>query len=188
MNHTVQEKNVSLGAAALLVFGLYALLFCYTAHAYVPPNPVKLPFEAHADGVIRQILPQGWGFFTKSPRDEEFYIYRRTAHGWQNAFDGPQATPRNFLGLSRATRAEGGELGLLTMGIDSKAFLTCRTSNRACIERQRRVIKVVNTQPNPFYCGEIALAYRKPVPWLWQYEFKGVSMPVRVLRMNVTCR
>lgn len=188
MDRSQQQQDVRTGAVAVLVALFYFALIVYTAHAYVPPNPLRLPFEAQIATLLRQFLPQGWGFFTKSPRDEEFYIYRRDAGGWVNAFAGPEASPSNLFGLIRVTRVQGGEMGLLTMGVGDNAFVSCRTSDLDCIGRQTHVVPVVNTVPAPLYCGEIAIAYRKQVPWLWQHEFKAVTMPVRVVRLRVTCR
>src|SRR5256885_14361051 len=88
------------------VFG-WSTVFCYSIHVRLPFNPIRLPFESKLP--IIAIVPQGWGFFTREPREPSVEVFTQNGHPLIDS----NASPSNYFGLSRRTRALGVELGLI---------------------------------------------------------------------------
>lgn len=181
-------------APALSVIGAFSLLlglgwgavFSYSVHGALPTNPIKLPLEQK---VYAQVwMPQGWKFFTRDPREEEVAAFVRAEDGgWRSALHGPNGSPSNLFGLSRATRAQGIELGLLTTAANRFEWLECKERLEVCVEKAPLAANVKNVTPAPTLCGEVGLTLQPPVPWAWSRARKKVTMPSKALRVNVQC-
>ncbi len=53
--------------------GLLLLLFAFSIFNALPTSPVKGE-NARVDSML-EFMPQGWGFFSKSPRDESLFAH-----------------------------------------------------------------------------------------------------------------
>jgi antimicrobial peptide system SdpA family protein len=170
---------------ALIVTAL--VVSSYAVHAPMPANAVSLPYESSMRSWVRQLLPEGWAFFTRSPREADVAPVIRTGHGrWRDALLGPHAEPRNAFGFARRSRAQGVELGMLSGSLRKDAWTDCRGPVDACLERATAV-GVANTAPAPTLCGAVGLVSRPPVPWAWSRSSREITMPARVARLEVSC-
>jgi antimicrobial peptide system SdpA family protein len=170
------------GAIVLLSVVAFAV---FIALIYFPNGPLSPNVSPNTEAGLRELIPEGWAFFTKSQRDEQFSIFRRIGTTWVNAFDGPQGEPHNMFGLNRAPRAEGIEFGLLKASVGPR-FVTCNEAWQTCA-KHLVPIKVTNTETAPLLCGPLIFILQKPVPWSWA-QFSRVAMPTRILSANVACR
>src|SRR5262245_5362158 len=101
-----------LGGLALFLATAGSGLITYAANAVLPFHPFELPAEESLQ--LSRWIPQGWGFFTRDPREPDPYIFLRAADGrWRPAAQAPNKPPAHGLGLSRSSRALGIEMGLL---------------------------------------------------------------------------
>lgn len=172
-------------ALLVLVF-IWAIVALYDIEAAVPPAVLELPFAADLRPFIVTLAPQGWAFFTRSPREERFLPYAWTGSGWRYGQMGPHAEARNAFGLDRASRAQGVELGLLYSAIPSDAWDACDTEPTICFD-QARTSNVQNRMPAPSICGTWAIALQPPLPWAWREAATETIMPSRVVRLAVQC-
>lgn len=177
-----------LGLLALgLILG-WTTLTVYALHAALPFNPIELPFEKHFN--IKLLLPEGWAFFTRDPRDDRMLPYQRTPEGqWAWASDTPNFQWKNAFGINRAARAQGVELGLLMKDAATLPKVECKESPTACLERAPVAQTLRNTSPRPTYCGQVGLVFQRAVPWAWSRTNQGkpITMPSKVLRLDVEC-
>ncbi|MCL6577720.1 SdpA family antimicrobial peptide system protein, partial [Kyrpidia sp.] len=88
-------------SACLLVFLLSALQLA------LPNNPTHVLKNI----TISQIFPQGWGFYSISPREEQISLYDENGN---LAVDWPNASVNNLFGLMRKGRAQGLEVGIVS--------------------------------------------------------------------------
>lgn len=149
-----------------------------------------LPMQYELYPFVRMSLTQGWGFFTKSPRDEEFFVFEKRGDAWTNAFSGPSAALHNALGLNRRMRAQGLEFGLLTHLAPDGAWAECDTMMILCFDRhvaRDDLVTLYNPSTTPYYCGTIAFALQRPVPWAWQRLNRKIVMPSRIMVAEVVC-
>ena len=175
----------------LLALGLllgWSTVALYALHAALPPNPIKLPFAERLD--MRLLLPEGWAFFTRDPRDERMMPFQRGPGGeWERASRTPNFQARNSFGIDRAARAQGGELGLLLSEARDTRRMDCEDAPTVCLERAPVALRLHNSSPNPTLCGSLGLVFQKAIPWAWSRSGreKGIIMPSKVLRLDIEC-
>jgi antimicrobial peptide system SdpA family protein len=175
-----------LGAVAAALIALGALVGGYVVHAQLPANAVQLPYEMKLGQPIRLVLPQGWAFFTRSPREPDVVPYLRVDGRWRAALATPNAEPRNLFGLSRTARAQGVELGMLIGELGRDQWLDCTVDPTVCLERATSVA-ARNTSLIPTLCGQVGLVSQQPLPWAWSQARDETIMPGRVARMDISC-
>lgn len=191
-----EEQSAALGAQRLKRLGLVALvliaawstLAIHAVHAVLPNNPIKLPLAEVFD--IRLILPEGWAFFTRDPRDPEAVVYLRGEDGqWRISPDVPRFHLSNAFGLDRYIRAHGVEMGLVMEEAQKAVRSDCEKEPQECLEKATAALTVNNPSPRPQLCGQVGIVLRKPVPWAWSrsHQQKPISMPSKVLRLEVQC-
>lgn len=154
--------------------------------AFSPYNPLTPPPKIKL--FIFSILPEGWGFFTKNPRDPIVYIYKYSGNEWQNVLLRPNSAPINFIGLKRDARAQGAEYGLILSQIPKIDTVICKNmTHLECLESRDEIklIEVRNSSLKKTLCGDIVLFLQEPIPWAWRKS--NTKMDIRVYRIKVTC-
>lgn len=175
-----------LGIATVAVAALWAVAALYPIQAAAPNNPVTLPFEDRVDSL--KVAPQGWAFFTRSPREPYLLPYVRASSGqWESAHVGQHAHPKHAFGLNRASRAQGVEMGLLQSEIDEDDWRDCDGAPEDCLPALPVTVTAENESPRPTLCGDVALLRQEPVPWAWSRGSDPPEMPGEAVRMEVAC-
>jgi antimicrobial peptide system SdpA family protein len=186
-----RERRMADDLSAGLVVCVVGLVLCAILALafllYAPTNPMTLNLSGSVQMAARQAFPQGWGFFTKSPQDDYFLVFRRANGQWVNAFDGPSGEPKNLFGLSRLPRAEGVEMGLLTSLRRDKPLLYCQDDFAGCVGKLPPAVIIDDPAPTPVLCGHLLIVMKKPVPWNWA-KFAHVTMPSHILNLVSNCR
>ncbi len=162
------------------------LLFCaFVVAEYLPANPFTPNVPADARVAVRQLVPQGWGFFTKSPRDEQIHLYRVTGAAYADAFAGHESEARNLFGLSRRPRMQGRELGAITA--HASVSIACDADLQSCLNRARHSREnVVTTGAKAQLCGEFVMTRQAPIPFAWAH-FASVSLPGQYTHVEIRC-
>ncbi|MEW2574985.1 SdpA family antimicrobial peptide system protein [Streptomyces syringium] len=175
--------------SVLLVVIAWSMAVLYVAQVHVPKNVLSLPGQKQVRSTVANVAPQGWAFFTKSPRDVEVVPYRQTADGsWTSLALTPHSSPHNTFGLDRASRSQGIETSLLLNLAEKREWKECEENDLAdCLADARSSRKVKNPSPEPTVCGHVALVQEKPVPWAWRDLVDERATPERYLAMDVTC-
>lgn len=166
------------------------ILVLYVAQSTMPANAMRLPGQERVAAYVPGILPQGWAFFTKSPRDVEFAPYAVTADGLTSLQAGPNSAAKNLLGWTRDGRAQGIELALLLHEnpLDSDRWTECTTREEcAAASLDAPPIRLDNSSPAPTLCGAVALVQEEPRPWAWRDVVDDHWKPKSVLTLEVTC-
>ncbi|WP_353945227.1 SdpA family antimicrobial peptide system protein [Streptomyces sp. HUAS MG91] len=173
-----------------IVTAVWAVAALYVAQAFLPPNVIKLPGQKPFRQVALVVAPQGWAFFTKSPREPVHVPYRQRADGsWADARISPHAKPSNAFGLDRASRSQGIE-GALLVHKDGIHWNDCSdpSSPEECLKGARLSAPITNPSPSPSLCGRAALVEVKPVPFAWRDLMEGTHSVERAAVWDVTCR
>jgi antimicrobial peptide system SdpA family protein len=171
-------RQVATVAAVALVAVLYAV------HAALPVTPFGLPFDDRQ--TVRTFVPQGWAFFTKSPRSPEPTVYGYDPDGsWRTLSFGPQATPGNLMGLDRLGRSQGTELAIILNRLPAKAWSNCDQQPVDCLSGLQPRYTVVNYSTHRSICGDVGVSVQEVLPWAWR-NLPAV-MPSKVARMTVAC-
>jgi antimicrobial peptide system SdpA family protein len=179
-------RDSALGAFGVAVVLFWMTVVAYAVHPALPYNPVHLPFADQLRSLV--LAPQGWAFFTRDPREEKQLIYGRGPDGaWWSMMLAPHARMSNALGLDRRSRAQGVEMALLISVAPQDGWRDCEGTVEACLRRLPPGAAARNPSPHPTLCGSLAIVLQKPVPWAWVDSRRPVSMPSRMLPLEVAC-
>ena len=164
---------------------LWSWLILTVFFAAIPDSPMRLSTKDRA--AVMTVLPEGWGFFTRSPREEGVYAYGRAEDGWSELTFGATSA-RNWFGLLRASRVQGVELGGISGVVPEESWTEHRdpfhpTADLGSIP----MLDVSNTAIAQTMCGEVLLERRRPIPWAWSGSGKAIRMPARYVRLVVDC-
>jgi antimicrobial peptide system SdpA family protein len=164
----------------------WAAVGLVVVHVNLPPNALILPGESAYRADVVKVVPEGWAFFTKSPRDAAYVPYERAADGtWRKAELWPHSRPSNAFGLDRRSRAQGVELGILQSAVGRAGWVECYDRADTCFERAP-LERAVNSSPEPSLCGDVGVAQQFPVPWVYARSGERVGRSL-VGRVRVTC-
>jgi antimicrobial peptide system SdpA family protein len=178
---------VRFGVFSLLVGLFWSTFVLYVALGALPFNPIRPPL---LESLRTQVwMPEGWGFFTRNPREERIFLFSSVNGSWIKAALPPLGQPKYMMGLDRAPRAQGVEMAMLLSAQSvQKSWKSCQGEPRRCLERQETApTKVKNHSPNPSLCGLIGFVKRAPIPWAWVNSPKPVVMPSSTARVEVVC-
>jgi antimicrobial peptide system SdpA family protein len=176
------RRRWRLGLAGLLFAAPWIVLAWYSLQAAFPANPLTLPAQHRLLPCARPILPEGWSFFTRDPREADILIFRLSdGGGWQSVRSGPYAQWRHAFGWSRRPRTQGLELGIILATLTRADWHSCRTTEACLAETlHAEAIVVSNPSPVPSLCGKLALIKASPVPWAWARNLGRFHQPEAV--------
>ncbi|MHC6624496.1 SdpA family antimicrobial peptide system protein [Streptomyces globosus] len=167
---------------------VWSVIVLYAVQEQVPKNVITLPAQSKVKHTVVNIAPQGWAFFTKSPRDVEVMPYKKTPDGWQSLSLTPHASPHNAFGLNRESRAQGVEIAMLLSAAQKSDWRDCTDSSETCLANAGAVSRQLpNGTPDATLCGTIGLLQVRPTPYAWRDLVATSHSPERVMILEVTC-
>lgn len=163
------------------------LVAVYAVHAVVPANPLALPGENRQ--VARALLPQGWGFFTRSAQEADPRVMKLADGRWL-PLSFPPPSHLGVKAFDRGTRAQGVEVGLLFGAITARKVepIKCTVAPEVCLQRtSSSQVTLANTALRPTVCGQVAVILQSPVPWAYREHRETTNAPSRLWRLEVSC-
>lgn len=159
----------------------------------------SLPVKEHATGVtadglrvVGEVTPQGWGFFTRDPRQPTTQAWVQSASGgWHPSTRGPSATLKNAFGLDRSSRLDEYDVSQVLGQKDIDELWTdCTGSSiRHCAQRAEMEHGVQSWRAEGYdlrLCGDVLFLDVEPIP----IDFAGLQYdpPKKAIRAEVSCR
>jgi len=133
------------------------------------------------------LLPQGWAFFTRDPREERVTAWIRRGDGWE-VVDQRGSSLSAFMGLRRSASVLGVELGTLAAKLPEERWVAAADPrNPTATGATLPPMEVRDDSVAPRLCGDLVLSKAEPVPWAWSRSRTPVPMPTRVARATVVC-
>lgn len=187
-------------------FGLLASALCLGAIGLVLQaadgaagyTTLELPLAKRTQAQL--LMPEGWAFFTRSPREPWVHVYAREldadgAEGaaWVEISAPPLSHASNLFGLRRETRREGLESGIVIAALAEEAWAPCRLPELStCLARASVVERIDNPSATPSLCGEVALVSYAAVPFAWirnrpRSSLSEFAVPTRFAKVELTC-
>ena len=174
----------------LVIFFIVTILFwgvsiVFIALGSLPYNPLSLSNKNRLK--ITSVIPEGWAFFTRNPREANVFLYRKQENKIVSV-DVANSSPSMFWGLKRNVRAQGVELEIIFNSINDTNWLKCNDDINKCLNWDTiPAIQVQNTTLIHSLCGELFLQKKEPVPWAWSKSREDIHMPAQVIKLNVIC-
>lgn len=179
-----EQEDLRLGRR-IAAMGVTALIIVvYVLHAALPATPFQLPFENRR--AIQTILPEGWAFFTISPRSPDIVVVGRDPDGgWKRLTVNAHATPASLLGLNRLDRSQGNEVAIIANQVPQEVWIECDLEPTVCLSQAKPERTVSNFSSRRSICGDVGLIMQEVLPWAW----RGLpaTMPSKVVRVVATC-
>lgn len=142
----------------------------------VVPNSIKKE--------INTAFPEGWGFFTKNPRDLHLDIYKIEESTIKNISIYNHSLS-NYLGLSRKSRVIGYEASMLANKVNKELW---QDNNGKSVEKfiNDSIIEI-HSIPNFKYLvkGDYLIKLYEPIPYAWSKENQEENNPFKIARVKV---
>jgi antimicrobial peptide system SdpA family protein len=133
---------------------------------------------------INYIFPEGWGFFTKNPRDLLMDVYRIEDHGITRV-DMSNHSWSNKFGLSRKVRVIGYESSIIIAEIPNY-FWKEGTLNNAFIHVKDSTLTVKSPKHfNHLTNGEYLFKIYKQIPYAWAKKGQEQYTPSKFAKIRI---
>jgi len=183
---TAQREKRGNVRSRLLLLSLCAGWLCVLyliAVSSLPYNPASIGFFTERN--VRVAVPEGWGFFTRNPRETDLTIYVEGAGGWQKSAHMPIASAANLFGLDRLPRAESVEAGMILSEFrDPKDWHSCRGTLDSCLSLAP-VESLRGHWRYPVLRGSVAFVRQEPIPWAWFRSRNQIAMPRSIIVTSI---
>lgn len=165
---------------------LAAVLVIYAVHGSMSRNALRLPFENRVDTVV--FAPEGWGFFTRDPREPLFLVFGQRDDGTWSQLFGEKTELRTTFAFSRYVRSLYVEAGMISTHVRPTDWQQCSTEPSLCLGGLTGDVKSISSEtPSPVICGNVALVQQERLPWAWAKSVSQRTMPSKTVRFNVKC-
>lgn len=159
--------------------------------AWLPANEILGPSARAFTYNVRNATIQGWGFFTKSPREPAFHMYKeKRDEGQSTLWAPPLRSPnnqfRNWFGLDRTSRLQEFDISALTSDLEASEWIHCGDVSDVPNCANIAKVKSIDRPSGSFeLCGRYLVTRAEPVPWSYRNLRKG--MPGEAVIIDVTC-
>lgn len=172
---------------SILILCLGAFVFIQVLFSSLPFNPSRTKIDFQKS--VFTFLPQGWAFFTRSPREAQVVLYCYD-NGDLKRVNHKHSSHYNIFGLRRKSTAIMSELQYFKMNIPEENYINTEWNYQRDLigEIPENSIEVSNEYSAPLLCGEYVLVFQEPVPWAWLDSVEEIKMPAKVIKLDITCQ
>ena len=150
---------------------VWALILGVSLVASVSERPFNIPIVARSSLIA--IAPQGWGFFTRNPREPVLGVFRRRNGVWRE-FSLRVGQAKYLFGLNRRARLYSLEIGEILPAIPLDHWHPCAEEAQDCLNKlplPEAPISVPRRVPiDKALCGTLALQLSEKLPWVWSSQ------------------
>lgn len=174
-----------------IITGLFAFLFVlFVAIIFVPQNPIKIRYSIFNSEQVKRITPQGWSFFTKSPRDADFRIFKldkTTGNFVEVTLVNSQIS--QLFGAKRDNRIIHTQINTIASQVEGEIWYKYRGPLDSILTKgsyEKKLNKINLNVSKSFLCGQYVIQESKPIPWAWSVK-ENIFPPSKFLLFNFQC-
>lgn len=161
---------------------MWGIIFFYVLFSIIPESPLKPVSNIN----LQYYLPEGWGFFTRAPREDNIFVYKANKNELI-LFQKPNASPQYLLGLKKTSRSIGAEYGRILNKLNPKWVSFSGEKNIKKISDTLTTYNFKNDEKYPLLKGEFVLVAYKPIPWAWVQDFNPDFREGKMVKINISC-
>ncbi len=147
-------------------------------------NPIQTPHKVRSSAF--SISPQGWGFFTRNPREDMSDIYAIAEDKQLKKMILPNASAKYFYGFNRGIRFGGSRLGVFMEQVPEKQWKNFNDFYSIILDSVP-VVAVSNPYKTKIFFDNTSylITLTKRVPWAWSKHKKSEDMPLKAVIVKV---
>ena len=131
--------------------------------------------------IITYCFPQGWGFFTKSPRESKIDVYKKKKKKWEK-ITFKNASKENVFGFSRKSRIVFMETMIINQKIKEKDWKEYKGIENLNIPTE--IFEIDNANLNYLKNEEFILIKSKTLPWSWKADLDKKFIPYQIIHIK----
>jgi antimicrobial peptide system SdpA family protein len=128
--------------------------------------------------VMKRTIPQGWGFFTKSPREDIIELYKVNNNHSIEKMELRNTSYKNFFGASRQNRKIAMEVSIISELVPDSLWSDNTDITKLNVPQNKT--KVDGKNLKYLKSNEYVLVKRKIVPWAWMEIVKPNQIPYEI--------
>ena len=173
---------VALGIMCMWGLVIYMAFVSATPRSPLSPSPASM-FNTTL------LVPEGWAFFTRNPREPDVVLYKKVNGQWLHDPINPLSMSSNYWGLDRRPRAQSTEVAMILSSVPQDLWVSSDSSVESCLTNffDSSILQINNIVPEPVLCDTVAIQLLPPVPWAWSKN-KKLIMPYRLVCIKVNCK
>lgn len=121
---------------------------------------------------INSVLPQGWGFFTRNPKETKYKIYSNVQEEL-NLINRKNSSPSNLFGLSRKSRRFGYEFSKIYTSINSKKWIKNDSNDITDLNLTNSDTIYIDTSYLLIKKGKYLVVKYENIPWAWASQMNN---------------
>ncbi|MCJ7934114.1 MAG: SdpA family antimicrobial peptide system protein [Chryseobacterium sp.] len=130
---------------------------------------------------FRTLLPEGWSFFTRNPREDMVTIYK-VVNNTPIRVSSLNSETDNLCGLSRKSRKLGYDVSTMLSTLPKNNWVKTNSLNKLEIKKQNfNKVNKKNLQINTLDKGQYMIVTQPTIPWAWS------KYPSRVNKEYTVC-
>lgn len=189
----VERREVNHSSVVRTRWATIAVVMVIVVAVTVTSLPSRVHFpRSWRDSLLsmQTLVPQGWAFFTRDPREAVVVPYIREGARWSSANRGPNVQLRYLFGANREGRLTEFDISMVTRQAAAPfEWIPCEApdvATCAAVAEAAGVLDVTSTGYDLRLCGEVMLVRQEPVPLA--YARLGYLPNRDVARFRVTCQ
>lgn len=166
-------------------FCLVLFWFLIIYNIFISSIPIPTSSSYIKQTTIFNIIPQGWGFFTRDPREDEIIFYREDSISKQvSLYSKTNSSLEFYFGASRKNRFTGIEMDFIYKNVPKSSWKKGSTKEfKFDTSTPPDTIKLnFNAQTLK---GYYFVAKQERTPWAWGKNYKKIIMPYEYCKVYI---
>jgi antimicrobial peptide system SdpA family protein len=168
---------------SFIVFSTFFLFFVVVFVSYLPFSPIA--FSNKTKSHLQTLLPQGWAFFTRSPKEKTINVYQIKNKSVEN-INYKSGDIQFLFGAKKNARMQMFEIGTILNQIPDSLWL----KNKGAIKNTNILdtiipLQIVNRCIFKSVKGLVIIEKIDPLPWAWCNSKNTIKMPSEFVYLNV---
>lgn len=180
MKHLI-IRNLILTTISLFVLSLVVTIFLSS----ISYNPIRYQFPNQKK--VLSFIPQGWAFFTRSPREAQILVYQIENNKIKNLEISRHSSPMNCFGFNRKQTYKMNELQFIIDQFEPKDYTTISWNYIEDLQGEipTKLHRVSSIFKHSLLKNkEILLVMQEIVPWAWSSN-SNLKMPAKAIKIYI---
>jgi len=157
------------------------IIFIYSVFACSIEESSIVFREYETKSFINSVLPQGWGFFTKTPREDNVDIYKINDFELKK-LSIPNASYKNWFGFSKKSRRIGMEISIILNQIPDSLWREDSNMSDIKIPKSNFILPSNRNLGVLKHGDYVLIKYRIP-PWAWAKKISKNQLKYKTIKV-----